>query len=453
MELTLYNTLTRKKEAFNPIKKGKVGMYSCGPTVYWYQHIGNFRTAILADLVKRTLLYHNYKVVHVMNSTDVDDKTIKASNKESISLKELTRKYEKIYLEDIGSLNIIKPDYFLRATDNIDEMISLIEKLLKKGFAYSTSDAVYFSISKSKGYGKLAGLDKMKITKERVLSDEYDKSNAKDFALWKFYTSDDGDVCWNASFGNGRPGWHIECSAMAMKELGKNIDIHTGGMDLTFPHHTNEIAQSEGVTGEKFVNYWIHGGMLNLKEGKMSKSLGNIYTLEDLHKQSFNPLHYRYLCLQTHYHKPLDFSFEALDASKNAYEKIKNKIIRLRKENNHGNTDVGHHKKQFLEAINNDLNMSQALEVFWEVIEETDMNTRTRLSLLEDFDRVLGIGVKDMKEEKVVIPKDVTLLLVARQEARKKKMFAEADIIRQKIKERGFVIEDLGEDGPYLRKI
>ncbi len=453
MVLHVYNTLTRKKEEFKSIKNGKVGIYSCGPTVYWYQHIGNFRTALMVDLLKRVLLYNGLKVNHIMNFTDVDDKILKAMKKENVSLKELTGKYESIYLKDVDSLNIIKPNKFLKATEHIDSMINIISILLKKDFAYKTSDGVYFSVSKSKNYGKLAGLDKIVVTKERILLDEYDKSNVKDFALWKFYSDDDGDVFWNASFGKGRPGWHIECSAMSMNELGSTIDIHTGGMDLTFPHHTNEIAQSEGATGKKFVNYWIHGGMLNLKEGKMSKSLGNIYTLEDLKKNDFNPLHYRYLCLQTNYRKPLEFSFESLDASKNAYEKIKRKIIRLRTEKNSGNTDVEHHKNEFIEAINDDLNMPQALEVFWNVIEETDMSTKTRLALLEDFDRVLGLGVKDMKEEKLVVPKDVLNLLEARQEARKKKMFAEADILRQRIKERGFVIEDLAEDGPTLRKI
>ena len=450
MDIQLYNTLTRKKEAFHPIKKGHVGMYSCGPTVYWYQHIGNFRTALMTDFLKRVLLYDNFKVIHVMNSTDVDDKTIKASVKEGIFLKELTRKYEKIYLEDISSLNIIKPDHFFRATENIEEMISLITKLLKNNFAYTTTDGVYFSINKSKSYGEIACLDKIAITKERVLSDEYDKSNARDFALWKFYTEDDGDVFWEAPFGNGRPGWHIECSAMSMKELGSTIDLHTGGADLIFPHHTNEIAQSEAATGKKFVNYWVHGGMLNLKEGKMSKSLGNIYTLTDLDKEGFSALHYRYLCLQTHYRKPLEFSFESLEASKNAYEKIKRKIIRLRKEKNPGNTDVIQYKKDFLEAINDDLNMPRALEVFWAVMEEVNMNTKTRLQTLEDFDRVLGIGIKDMKEKKIVIPKDVLELLDARQKARKNMDFEEADKIRNKIKERGFVIEDLTEGGPSL---
>lgn len=453
MGLVLYNTLTRKKEKFVPIKKSSVGMYSCGPTVYWYQHIGNFRTAIMADLLKRVLLYNNFKVTHVMNSTDVDDKTIKASHKEGISLKELTRKYEGIYLKDLEALNIIKPNNFLRATENIDEMIKIIESLIKKGLAYKSSDGIYFSVSKSKNYGKLALLDMAAVTKERVLSDEYDKSSAKDFALWKFHSNEDGDVFWNASFGKGRPGWHIECSAMSMKELGNRIDIHTGGMDLTFPHHTNEIAQSEGYSGKKFVNYWVHGGMLNLKEGKMSKSLGNIYTLEDLAKNGFTALHYRYLCLQTHYRKPLEFSLDSLDGAKNAYEKIKRKIIRLRTEKNSGNTDVEHHKNQFLDAINDDLNMPRALEVFFDVLEETDMNTRTRLSLLQDFDRVLGLGLDQMKEQKIVVPKDVLKLLEARQEARKKKMFAEADILRQRIKERGFVIEDLTEGGPTLRPV
>jgi cysteinyl-tRNA synthetase len=453
MDIQLYNTLTRKKEKFKPIKKKQVSMYSCGPTVYWYQHIGNFRTALMADLLKRVFIYNGLKVNHIMNFTDVDDKILKAMKREKLSLQELTKKYESIYVEDIESLNIIKPTKFLRATDNIELMIKIIEVLLKKGLAYKSSDGIYFSVSKSKNYGRIAGLDKIIVTKERILSDEYDKSNVKDFALWKFYSVEDGDVFWDALFGRGRPGWHIECSAMSMKELGNTLDIHTGGLDLMFPHHTNEIAQSEGATGKKFVNYWIHGGILNLKDGKMSKSLGNIYTLEDLAKNGFNPLHYRYLCLHNNYRRPLEFSFEALDAAKNAYEKIKRRIIELRKEKHSGNTDVEIHRNNFLNAINDDLNMPRALEIFWEVLVETDMNTKLRLVLLEDFDRVLGLGIKDMKEEKVIVPKDVLKLLEARQEARKKRMWAEADILRERIREKGFVIEDLGDNGPVLKKI
>lgn len=451
--MELYNTLTRKKEKFEPIKKGKVGIYSCGPTVYWYQHIGNFRTALLADFIKRALIYNKLDVKHVVNFTDVDDKMIKASQKEGLTLKKLATKYEDIYLQDLDSLNIIRPTKFLRATENIDDMVKIIQKLLKKGYAYTTEDGVYFSISKSKNYGQIAGLHKITKTKERIRKDEYDKENAQDFALWKFYSNEDGDVYWDTHLGKGRPGWHIECSAMSMSELGENFDIHTGGMDLIFPHHTNEIAQSEGYSGKKFVNYWLHGGLLNLREGKMSKSLGNIYTLSDLKKEGYLPLHYRYLCLQTNYRKPLEFSFESLTASKNACEKIERKIIRLRKEKNPGNTDVLDFKKDFLHAINDDFNMPKALDVFWSVMEEGNMESKTRLNLLEDFDRVLGLGVKDMKEKKVVIPKDVLDLLEARQNARKKKMFAEADEIRDKIKEKGYVIEDLAKDGPTLRKI
>ncbi len=449
--MELYNTLTRKKEEFVPIKKGKVGMYSCGPTVYWYQHIGNFRTALLADFLKRALSFNGVNVKHIVNFTDVDDKTIRAAQKEGLSLKKLTAKYENIYLEDLDSLNIIRPTKFLRATENIDEMVKIIQKLIKKGYAYVASDGVYFSISKFKHYGQLAGLDKITNTKERIKKDEYDKDNAQDFALWKFYSNEDGEVYWDALIGKGRPGWHIECSAMSMKELGDNFDIHTGGADLIFPHHTNEIAQAEASSGKKFVNYWVHGGLLNLKEGKMSKSLGNIYTLTDLKKEGFIPVNYRYLCLQTHYRKPLEFSFESLLASKNACEKIERKIIRLRKEKNPGNTDVLDFKKDFLEAINDDLNMPRALEVFWAVMEEANMESKTRLSTLEYFDSVLGLGIKDMKEKKVVIPKDVLDLLEARQKARKNKDFEEADKIRDKIKEKGYVIEDLAKDGPTLR--
>src|SRR3989338_4653513 len=453
MDIYLYNTLTRKKEVFKPIKKGHVGIYSCGPTLYWYQHVGNFRTTLLSDFLKRILKYNGYKIKHAMNFTDVDDKTIRASQKEKVTLKNLTKKYEGIFLKDIDNLNIIRPNEFLRATDNIGEMVKIIQKLLKKGYAYTASDGVYFSISKSKRYGSIAGLDNIKVVKERINRDEYDKSNASDFVLWKFYSKEDGDVFWETPIGKGRPGWHIECSAMSIGYLGPHFDLHVGGMDLIFPHHANEIAQSEAFSGKKFVNYWIHGGLLNLKTGKMSKSEGNIYTLEDLSKEGFNPVYYRYLCLQTNYRKPLEFSFYSLEAAKNAYDKIKRKIIRLRKERNPGNTDIKYYKKQFLDAINDDLNMSKALEVFWEVMEETDMNSKTRLQILEDFDMVLGLGLRDMKEKKIVIPKDVTDLLTARQKARKEKNFPEADILRARIKERGFIIEDLAEGGPSLRPI
>ena len=402
MGILLYNTLTRKKEVFKPIKKGQVGMYSCGPTVYWYQHIGNFRTMLLNDLLKRVLIFNDYKVKHVMNITDVDDKTIKGSKKEGISLNELTKKYENIFWRDLKDFNIIKPSPILRATENIHQMIALVNKLLKKKYAYKTSDGIYFDISKDKKYGVLAGLKNITVTKERIRADEYDKSNIQDFVLWKFWTPEDGDVFWETELGKGRPGWHIECSAMSMKILGKSFDIHSAGMDLIFPHHTNEIAQSEGVTAKKFVRYWVHGGMLNLKEGKMSKSLGNIYTLQDLRDNEYDPLHYRYLCLQTHYRKPLEFSFEALDAAKNAYEKIKRKIIELRNAKHKGMDNTAKYSGRFLEAVNDDLNMPRAPEVFWAVLDDNSMDSIKRLKLARkeevvDINRIKYLGSSFLK--------------------------------------------------------
>jgi len=452
MDLELYNTLNRKKESFKPIKKGQVGMYSCGPTVYWYQHVGNFRTALMADFLKRTLIYNNLKVKHIVNFTDVDDKIIKAMKKEGLGLRELASKYEQIYLMDLQELNIIEPTKFLKATENIDSMIKMIKTLIKKGYAYSTNDGVYFSISKFNNYGAMAGIDKITNVKERIKSDEYDKESSSDFSLWKFYSDDDGKVFWNTEIGKGRPGWHIECSAMSTKELGNSFDIHTGGMDLIFPHHTNEIAQSEAFSDKKFVNYWVHGGMLNLKEGKMSKSLGNIYTLDDLKDRGFDPIYYRYLCLQTHYRKPLEFSFEALESSKNAYEKIKRKVIEIRKTKHKGITNVGSYEKKFIEAINDDLNMSKALEAFWSLLENSDIDSSVRIKTLEKFDKVLGLNVKGMKDVKISIPKKVKDLVEKREVARSQKEWDKSDLLRKEINNLGYSVEDTSS-GSIIRKI
>ena len=464
MNIQIYNTLTRKKEEFVPIKKGKVGMYSCGPTVYWYQHIGNMRVYIFSDILKRVLEYNGLKVKHLINVTDVghltsnaddgEDKMELAAKKEGKTAHSIAKYYFDVFLKDFHKLNLIEPNKWVKATEHIKEQIELIKTLEKKGFTYSTNDGIYFDTSKFKNYSKLAMLKIEDLQAGKRIS-MGEKRNPTDFALWKFSTNAGiRQQEWSSPWGVGFPGWHIECSAMSMKYLGEHFDIHTGGEDHIPIHHTNEIAQSEVATGKKFVNYWLHGAFLVDSSGKkVSKSTGGLYTISELEKEGYNPLHYRYLCLQTSYRKQLQFSLESLEASKNAYEKIKRKIIRLRTEKNNGNTDVEHHKKEFLEAINDDLNMSRALEVFWEVMEETDMNTKTRLATLELFDDVLGLGVKDMKEKKVVIPKDVLDLLQARQEARKKKMFAEADILRDRIKERGFIIEDLTEGGPTLRPV
>ncbi|MBI2451585.1 cysteine--tRNA ligase [Candidatus Pacearchaeota archaeon] len=451
-ELKLYNTLTRKIETFKPIKKKQVGMYSCGPTVYNCAHIGNLRTFILNDLLKRTLIYNNYKVKHVMNITDVDDKTIKASQEENISLNELTTKYEKSFFQDVEELNIIKPNITLRATENIKEVINLIKILLEKSYAYKTSDGIYFSISKFKNYGKLAQLEKIKIKKSRVLTDEYDKTNPQDFALWKFHTSSDGDVFWETEIGRGRPGWHIECSAMAMKSLGKTFDIHSGAVDLMFPHHTNEIAQSEAATGKKFVNFWIHGEFLNMKEGKMSKSLGNILTLKEIKSQGFSPLHFRYLCLLTHYRKPLNFTFENLEAAKNTYERLKRKIIEIKKERLKGQDKTKYYNLTFLEAINDELNTPKAIQTLWQVVDDLNFDSKLKIKLIEKFDSVLGLGLKKIKEEKAKLPVYIKELIIGRQELRKQKKFAEADMLREKIKSLGYLIEDK-PNGFEIRKV
>ena len=450
--LKVFNTLSRKKEEFKPIKKGKVGFYSCGPTVYNYAHIGNLRTYIFNDILKRTLGFLGLKVNHVMNVTDVDDKTIRGSVGEGESLKEFTRKYEKIFFEDLKELNIEKPSHVLRATESIEDMVRLIKELLEKGIAYKTSDGIYFSIKKSKGYGKLAMLDKIKDRKERVKADEYDKDNAQDFALWKFWSEEDGDVFWETEIGKGRPGWHIECSAMSMKILGEQLDIHTGAIDLIFPHHTNEIAQSEAVTGKQFVKYWLHGAFLTMKEGKMSKSIGNILTLKNLKEEGYNPLHYRYLCLLTHYRSPLVFSYENLDAAKITFEKLKRKIIELKKESHKGNDGSEKYEKEFLAALEDDLNIPLAVQIFNRALDDFDFDVKKKLKLLERFDEVLGLGIADMKEEKLQVSAEVRDLVREREEARKKKDWKRSDVLRGLIKERGFLIEDKAE-GPKLTRI
>ena len=318
MDIQLYNTLSKTKETFKPLKVGIVSMYHCGPTVYDTPHIGNYRTFVMNDVVRRVFEYNSYQVIQAMNVTDVDDKTIRRSREEGISLNALTRKYEKLFMEGITSLNILTPHHLIRATEHIPSMIELIQTLLDKKIAYTTSDGVYMSIEKVKDYGALAHLKKTDISKERIANDEYDKSNPHDFALWKFTTSDDVDNSWEAPFGKGRPGWHIECSAMAMKVLGETIDIHTGGNDLIFPHHTNEIAQSESATGKTFAHYWMHGAFMNVEEEKMAKSKGNFIKLESLHDQMISPIAYRYWLLTAHYRSPVNFTYAAVQAAQSA---------------------------------------------------------------------------------------------------------------------------------------
>ncbi|MBI2628949.1 cysteine--tRNA ligase [Candidatus Pacearchaeota archaeon] len=443
-KLKLYNTLTRKKEAFIPIKKGSVSMYSCGPTVYNYAHIGNLRTYIFNDLLKKSLQFLGYKVIHVMNITDVDDKTIMASQKNDKTLKEFTREYEKIFFQDIDSLNIKKPDYVLRATESINEMVKIIKSLMDKGYAYKTSDGIYFSINKSKDYGKLAQLEKRKQdkNKERVKNDEYDKENMRDFALWKFYTKEDGDNFWNTEIGKGRPGWHIECSAMSMKSLGNRLDIHTGAVDLIFPHHTNEIAQSEAATGKKFVNYWLHAGFLTVKEGKMSKSLGNVIYLENIISQGFSPLDYRYMCLTTHYRSPLIFSLENLNAAKNSYERLKNICQELKDDKNVNKSYLA----EFEKVIEDDLDMPKALQVLWNLLR--DPKAKGKYQTIKIMDSIFSLDLLD--KPKINIPDEIKKLVKDREQARKSKNWKLADELRDKINKQGYFISDT-DQGPVIK--
>ena len=442
----LYNSLTRQNELFVPIKKGEVSLYSCGPTAYNYAHIGNLRTYIFNDLLKRSLLFFGFKVKHTMNITDVDDRTIKASIEKRMSLKKLTRHYEKEFISDLKKLNIVLPNRIMRATENINEMVKIIKRLMDKGYAYKSSDGIYFSLSKSKNYGALAQLEKVKDRKSRINSDEYEKSDANDFALWKFRSNEDGKVFWKSQIGEGRPGWHIECSAMAMESFGPSIDIHTGAVDLIFPHHTNEIAQSEAYTNRKFVNFWLHGGFLNMKEGKMSKSKGNIVLLKDLREQDFSPMEFRFFCLQTHYRKPLDFSFDNLSSARNAFENIKRKILDIKDRKSKGIDKTNAYLNKFKEGLLDDINVPRALQVLFEILDDEEFDSRKKISLVDKIDEVFGLGLKRLKREKISISKEISDLAERRHSLRKDRKFAEADIIRNIIKEKGFLIEDREED-------
>jgi len=442
--LKLYNTLTRKKENFNSLQKGKVGMYSCGPTVYNYAHIGNLRTYIFNDLLSRSLTFLGYKVTHVMNITDVDDKTIKGAMSENTSLKEFTRKYEKIFFDDLKNLNIKRPAHILRATESTKEMIDLIQKLLEKGVAYKSEDGIYFDITKSKSYGKLAQLEKQKISKSRIANDEYDKTSKSDFALWKFYTQFDGNNKWKAPFGDGRPGWHIECSAMSMKILGSTIDIHTGASDLIFPHHTNEIAQSEAVTGKQFVKYWLHAGFLTMKEEKMSKSLGNVFYLKSLKEKNYDPLDFRYLTLTTHYREQLLFSLGNLNSAQNAYKRMRNICSELNDDKKENKTYL----EKFTKALEDDLNLPNSLQVVWKLLRDDKANGKYRT--IKKMDEVLGL--KLLEKPKIQIPKTLTSLIEEREKARKEKNFNKADELREKIKELGYTIDDTNK-GTQVKKI
>ncbi len=468
MALQLYNTLTRKKEPFKPLKGKKIGLYSCGPTVYNYPHIGNYRAYVFADILKRYLIYRGYNVKHIMNITDVDDKTIRDSHKEGVSLKEFTARYEKAFFEDLKALNIMPADKYPKATNHIKEMVAIIKTLLKKGLAYKSEDnSIYYNIGRFRTYGKLANIQVSKLktgASGRMKKDEYTKEEAQDFALWKSWTKDDGNVFWNTEVGRGRPGWHIECSAMSMKYLGKTFDIHCGGIDLIFPHHQNEIAQSEGSTGKQFVKYWVHNEWLLVNGQKMSKSLGNFYTLRDVLAKGYSPIAVRYLLLSTHYRQQLNFTFEGVDAAKAAVERLNELIRKLRDIDQSSKSvlvkrEIAAAAAAFEKAMDDDINISEALAAIFEFAKNMnhhiDNNTIDRKSasaaieFLEKVDSVLGV-MNFAKEEK--LHTEIKKLIDEREKLRKAGKFAEADKIRAQLHAKGIQLDDTAE-GTKWKKI
>jgi len=468
MALKLFNTLSRSIQDFAPLDSTgkKVGMYCCGPTVYDFAHIGNWRTFVFGDLVRRTLEFKGCAVTHVMNITDVEDKIIKRVRETKTSLREFTGKYEAAFFEDLKTLNCRMPHHTPHAAEHIADIISLIEKLVQRGIAYKAADgSVYFSIEKYRGcggtYGRLLKLnfDEMKAG-ERVKSDDYAKESVADFALWKARVPDDGDVFWPSPFGEGRPGWHIECSAMSTKILGPSFDLHLGGEDLIFPHHEDEIAQSEAATGQPFVKYWLHGAHLLVEGKKMSKSLGNFFTLRDLLTKGFTGREIRYSLLTAHYRETFNFTLDGLHGARAALARIDECIGKLRDLSGSQTGFAGDPAsiKPFVDALDDDLNISEAWACVFDWVRETNSrlakNTLTperaaiALGTWENFDSALGIGTKSGSE----IPAEILALAEARTAAKKAKDFKRADTIRDELKAKGWVIEDTPK-GPKLKKV
>jgi cysteinyl-tRNA synthetase len=442
-------------------------MYTCGPTVYDYAHIGNFRAFIFEDLLKRWLKFRGFGVLHVMNLTDVDDKTIKGSRSQGIPLKQYTDFYAKAFFEDAKALNIEPADVYPRATEHIPEMVALIKTLIAKGFAYKgDDDSIYFAINKFRDYGKLSKIQVGELKAgARVNVDEYAKEEAQDFALWKAWTPDDGDVYWDTELGKGRPGWHIECSAMSMKYLGETFDIHCGGVDNMFPHHENEIAQSEAATGKPFVHIWLHNEHLMVEGRKMAKRFGNYYTLRDLLNKGCDPMAIRYLLLSTHYRQQLNFTFEGLEASKNAIERLSNVIRRLQDadgKDSKGKVSelISRVERCFGDAMDDDLNISIALASLFDFVRDvnnlldansiSEQEAKRVYSLLSGFDKVLGVVGKIEREE--TLPKEAQELIAKREEARKAKDWKTADALRQQLKAMSIIVEDTAQGVRWRRE-
>lgn len=427
-----------------PLNPPRVGMYTCGPTVHDYQHIGNFRTMILSDVLQRVLKTGGYEVKSIRNITDIEDKIIKKAAQKGLGIGEFTKEYEKNFFSDLEKLNVLPAHISPRATEHIGEMVRYIEILIKRGVAYvENNGSVYFDISKFPGYGKLSRLDKRELkTGTRVLSDEYTKDNVQDFALWKAAGPD--EVGYNSPWGKGRPGWHIECSVMSQQYLGDTLDIHVGGIDLLFPHHENEIAQSEAKTGKPFVRFWVHGEFLLVEGQKMSKSLKNFFTLRDIEERGFEPLALRYLYLTANCRDKLNFTWKSLEAAQNALNNLRGEIRDwLLPDGAAGQAkeDAAQYYQRFAEAANNDLNMPQALAVMWDLV-RADLPTAAKSAILLKMDEVLGLKLDGYLAQPVEIPANVQQLVQQREQARAAGDFKQADKLRKEVEKLGFIIED-----------
>jgi cysteinyl-tRNA synthetase len=463
--MNIHNTLTQQLEEVVPLEGKTLRLYTCGPTVYNYAHIGNFRAYIFEDLLRRCIKYSGFEVVQVMNLTDVDDKTIAGAIKAGVSLDAFTRPYKTAFFDDLKVLNIEPAEHYPAATDHVPEMIAMIRTLLDKGHAYQSDEgSIYFSVSSFPGYGKLAHLDMAGLRPgARVHQDEYEKENVADFALWKAWDEKDGEVAWDSPWGRGRPGWHIECSAMATKYLGESFDMHTGGVDNIFPHHEDEIAQSEGASGKPYVRYWLHCAHLVVDGRKMSKSLGNFYTLRDVISRGFSGREVRYVLMAGHYRQALNFSFDALTAARSALQRLDEFQDRLKPvaADDPGGRDLPDWasimKARFEAGLADDLNISESLGALFDLVHAgnramdahtlTPAQAATVLQLWGEFDRVLGFLVKPAE----TIPQDALDLLELRQQARQSKNWAEADRVRQELAALGWVIQDTPQ-GPKLKR-
>ena len=461
MSLRFYNTLSKKIEKFNPISKDIVKIYTCGPTVYDMAHIGNFRTFLFEDLLKRFLIYKGYNVYHVMNITDVDDKTIKHAKKDRKLFQELTSKYSKQFMEDIEYLKIFPADVYPRATDHIEEMIEMVVKLEKDGIAYLSKDnSIYYQLSKDDGYGRLINLNLSKLkSTDRMINDEYSKENPQDFSLWKSWDSEDGDIFWDSPWGKGRPGWHIECSAMSIKYLGEHFDIHCGGVDNIFPHHENELAQSVSATNKPFVNYWMHSEHLQLKGDKMSKTEGNFYTISDLKSKGYSPEEIRFVMLSAHYRTKLSFSIEQCLEARTAIQRIASLYNRLINIAN-GNLDKYNlpiEFQDFIKALDNDLDTPKALAIFFKWIRSINkkidnnqaMNNKDingSIQFLKIVDNIFGLLIKEDSP-----PDEIHSIVEEREVYRKAGDWEKADQLRDKIYSLGWVIEDKA-DGVSIKQ-